>query len=88
MSRTAVLPLALAQPLVSVGAAQINTGEVRGVVGEASGAVLPGATVTAHQLAQPRQLRHSNCVFGTASFGRIFSARQPREMQLGARFSF
>jgi hypothetical protein len=29
-----------------------------------------------------------NRTFGTANFGRIFSARNPREMQLGLRFSF
>ena len=27
-------------------------------------------------------------VFGTANFGRIFSAKAPREMQFGAKFSF
>jgi hypothetical protein len=29
-----------------------------------------------------------NRIFGTANFGRIFSAKSPREMQFGARFSF
>jgi hypothetical protein len=29
-----------------------------------------------------------NRVFGTPNFGRIFSARNPREMQIGLRFSF
>ncbi len=29
-----------------------------------------------------------NRIFGTANFGRIFSAKNPREMQLGAKFSF
>ena len=29
-----------------------------------------------------------NRIFGTANFGRIFSAKNPREMQLGVRFSF
>ena len=29
-----------------------------------------------------------NRTFGTANFGRIFSARSPREMQIGARLSF
>jgi hypothetical protein len=29
-----------------------------------------------------------NRIFGTANFGRIFSAKNPREMQIGARFSF
>ena len=29
-----------------------------------------------------------NRIFGTANFGRIFSAKNPREMQLGARLSF
>ncbi len=29
-----------------------------------------------------------NRTFGTPNFGRIFSAKAPREMQLGARFSF
>jgi carboxypeptidase family protein len=27
-------------------------------------------------------------IFGTANFGRVFSAKSPREMQLGAKFSF
>jgi len=29
-----------------------------------------------------------NRIFGTANFGRIFSAKSPREMQVGAKFSF
>jgi hypothetical protein len=29
-----------------------------------------------------------NRIFGTPNFGRIFSAKSPREMQFGARFSF
>ena len=29
-----------------------------------------------------------NRIFGTPNFGRIFSAKNPREMQLGARLSF
>ena len=29
-----------------------------------------------------------NRTFGTANFGRIFSAKNPREMQLGVRLSF
>ena len=29
-----------------------------------------------------------NRIFGTSNFGRIFSAKNPREMQLGAKFSF
>jgi hypothetical protein len=29
-----------------------------------------------------------NRVFGNANFGRIFSAKNPREMQFGARLSF
>jgi hypothetical protein len=29
-----------------------------------------------------------NRIFGTANFGRIFSAKSPREMQIGAKFSF
>ncbi len=29
-----------------------------------------------------------NRTFGTANFGRIFSAKSPREMQLGVRLSF
>jgi len=29
-----------------------------------------------------------NCVFGTANFGRVFSARSPREMQVGLRVTF
>jgi hypothetical protein len=29
-----------------------------------------------------------NRIFGTANFGRIFSAKNPREMQFGAKFSF
>jgi hypothetical protein len=29
-----------------------------------------------------------NRLFGTPNFGRIFSAKAPREMQLGARLSF
>jgi hypothetical protein len=29
-----------------------------------------------------------NRVFGTSSFGRIFSAKSPREMQLGATITF
>jgi len=29
-----------------------------------------------------------NRIFGTANFGRIFSAKNPREMQLGAKFSW
>jgi hypothetical protein len=29
-----------------------------------------------------------NRIFGTANFGRIFSAKNPREMQVGAKFSF
>ena len=29
-----------------------------------------------------------NVTFGTANFGRIFSAKNPREMQFGAKFSF
>jgi hypothetical protein len=27
-------------------------------------------------------------IFGTANFGRIFSAKSPREMQLGMKLSF
>jgi len=38
-------------------------------------------------------LNHTNFdipsrIFGTANFGRIFSAKNPREMQLGAKFSW
>jgi hypothetical protein len=29
-----------------------------------------------------------NRVFGNANFGRVFSARDPREMQIGMRFTF
>ena len=29
-----------------------------------------------------------NRIFGTANFGRTFSAKNPREMQFGAKFSF
>jgi hypothetical protein len=29
-----------------------------------------------------------NRIFGTANFGRIFSAKSPREMQLGAKVQF
>jgi hypothetical protein len=29
-----------------------------------------------------------NRIFGTPNFGRIFSAKDPREMQFGARISF
>ena len=29
-----------------------------------------------------------NRTFGSANFGRIFSAKDPREMQLGVRFTF
>ena len=29
-----------------------------------------------------------NRIFGTPNFGRIFSAKNPREMQLGAKLSF
>ena len=29
-----------------------------------------------------------NRVFGTPNFGRIFSAKSPREMQFGLRFAF
>jgi hypothetical protein len=29
-----------------------------------------------------------NRIFGTENFGRIFSAKSPREMQIGAKLSF
>jgi hypothetical protein len=29
-----------------------------------------------------------NRIFGNANFGRIFSAKSPREMQFGLRFAF
>jgi hypothetical protein len=47
VARLLVLVVTLLHPAVSVALAQTNTGEVGGVVRDASGAVLPGATVTA-----------------------------------------
>ena len=47
MARLLILVVTLLHPAVSVALAQTNTGEVGGVVRDASGAVLPGATVTA-----------------------------------------
>ena len=65
----------------AVASAQTNTGEVAGVVKDASGGVLPGATVTAtHDV--------PNRVFGSPDFGRVSSAKNPREMQFGARVVF
>jgi hypothetical protein len=40
------------------------------------------------QRTQHRKLRHTNRIFGTPNFGCIFSAKSPREMQLGIRINF
>jgi hypothetical protein len=40
------------------------------------------------QPVQPRQLDLPNRTFGNANVGRIFSARDPRQMQAGVRLTF
>jgi hypothetical protein len=78
---------------LSAALAQTNTGELTGVVRDASGAVLPGASVVAQPTAHPssrswRSRDRGSRIFGSPNFGRIFSAKNPREMQLGVRFAF
>jgi hypothetical protein len=43
----------------------------------------PGIPLGSLQSLQPRELRHPERIFGTANFGRIFSAKNAREMQFG-----
>lgn len=81
--------------------AQTNTAEIAGVVHDAQGARLAGATVSVEHVGGRRQmefrwdiyntLNRANFdlpsrIFGTPNFGRIFSAKSAREMQLGVRF--
>jgi hypothetical protein len=40
------------------------------------------------QPAQPANFDLPNRIFGNPNFGRIFSAKSPREMQFGLRLAF
>jgi hypothetical protein len=50
VARLLILVVMLVHPAVSVAFAQTNTGEVGGMVRDVSGAVLPGATITARHV--------------------------------------